>query len=137
MRMSFDDEESFKEAVESLRFNSSDPNTPQQLESSNSMQLEDSERNEDHDNITPSDPITLQVRRVGSSSNLSMQEFRRSGPGDVQVSFDNPSLANNPSLEFTSSIGCSSIGRSQERSEDHANDTEKYLFPTTSSNFLS
>ena len=104
MRMSFDDEESFKEAVESLRFNSSDPNTRQQLGSScNSMQLEDSERNEDRDNITPSDPIRLQVRRVGSSSNLSIQEFRRSGPGDVQVSFDNPSLANNPSLKFTSS----------------------------------
>ena len=66
MKLSFDDEESFKEAVESLRFEnpSSDPNARrQQLGSSNSMPLEDSERNED--NIIPSDPITL--RRVGSS----------------------------------------------------------------------
>ena len=100
--MSFDDEESFKEAVESLRFNSSDPNTRQQLgSSSNSMQLEDSERNEDPGNITPSDPITLW--RVGSSSSLSRQEIRRIG--DVQVSFDNPPLANNPELEFTSANG--------------------------------
>ena len=52
MRMSFDDEESFKEAVESLRFNSSDPNTRQQMGSSNSMPLNDSEWNEDRDNIT-------------------------------------------------------------------------------------
>ena len=83
--MSFDDEESFKEAVESLRFNSSDPNTRQQLESSNSM----------------------------------------------------PHWQTIPHLNSLRLIGCSSIGRSQERSEDHANDTEKYLFPTTSSNFLS
>ena len=52
MRMSFDDEESFKEAVESLRFNSSDPSTRQQMGSSNSMPLNDSEWNEDRDNIT-------------------------------------------------------------------------------------
>ena len=52
MRMSFDDEESFQEAVESLRFNSSDPNTRQQMGSSNSMPLNDSEWNEDRDNIT-------------------------------------------------------------------------------------
>ena len=64
IKISFDDEESFKEAVESLRFNSSDPNTRQQMGSSNSVPLQDSERNED--NIIPSDPIT--VRRVGSSS---------------------------------------------------------------------
>ena len=72
MRMSFDDEESFKEAVESLRFNSSDPNTRQQMGSSDSMPLEDYER--DEDNITP---ITL--RRVGSSCSLSIQETPRSG----------------------------------------------------------
>ena len=84
MKMSFDDEESFKEAVESFRFNSSDPNTRQQMGSSNSVPLQDSERNED--NIIPSGPIT--VRRVGSSSSLSIREIRRSV--DIQVSFDNP-----------------------------------------------
>ena len=62
MRLSFDDEESFKEAIESLRFNSSDPNTRQQMGSSNSMPLEDTERNEDRDNIAPSDPIPLRRR---------------------------------------------------------------------------
>ena len=50
MRLSFNDEESFKEAVESLRFNSSDPNTLQHMGSS--MPLNDFERNEDRDNIT-------------------------------------------------------------------------------------
>ena len=74
MRLSFDDEGSFKEAVESLRFNSSDPNTCQQTGTSNSLPLEESERNED--NIAPSDPIPL--RRVGRSSSLSIQEIRRS-----------------------------------------------------------
>ena len=77
MRVSFNDEDSFKEAVESLRFNSSDPS--QQLGSSNSMPLENSEMNED--NVTPSDPITLQ--RMRSSSSLSVQETWRSG--DIQV----------------------------------------------------
>ena len=58
MRLSFDDEESFKEAIESLRFNtpSSDPNSRLQLGSSSSMPLEDPGKNED--NINPSDPIT-------------------------------------------------------------------------------
>ena len=71
MRLSFDDEQSFKEAVESLRFNNppSDPNVQQQVGSSNSMPLQDSERSEDRDNITLNDPITL--RRVGSRSSLS------------------------------------------------------------------
>ena len=69
MRLSFNDEESFKEAIESFRFNCSGINTRQQMGSSNSMPLEDSERNED--NIAPSDPFTL--RRVGSSSNLTIQ----------------------------------------------------------------
>ena len=75
MRLSFDDEESFKEAVETLRFNNppSDSNTRQQMGSSSSMPLEDSERNED--NTFPSDPISL--RQVGSSS--SIQESRGSG----------------------------------------------------------
>ena len=81
MRLSFDDEESFKEAVESLRFNNStsDPNEQQQMGSSNSVPLEDSEWSED--NTIPSDLITL--RRVGSSSSLSIQETRRSV--DIQV----------------------------------------------------
>ena len=89
MKLSFDDEESFKEAVESLRFNNppSDPNAEQQMGSRNSVPaepLEDSERN--GDNIIPIDPIT--VRRVGSSSSLSIQETRRSG--DIQICFNNP-----------------------------------------------
>ena len=72
MKLSFDDEQSFKEAVESLRFSDppSDPNVQQQVGSSNSMPLQDSERNEDLDNITTNDPITL--RRVGSRSSLSI-----------------------------------------------------------------
>ena len=86
MGLSFDDEGSFKEAIESLRFNSSDPNTRQQMGSNNSMPLEDTERNEDRDDIAPIDPIPL--RRVGSSSSLSIQEVRRSA--DIPVSFDNP-----------------------------------------------
>ena len=81
MRLSFDDEESFKEAVESLRFNNStsDPNEQQQMGSSNSVPLEDSEWSEE--STIPSDLITL--RRVGSSSSLSIQETRRSV--DIQV----------------------------------------------------
>ena len=97
MNLSFDDEESFKEAVGSLRFNSSDPNTFQQLGSSNSMPLEDYERNED--NIISSDPVT--VRRVGSSSRLSIQEIRRSG--ENQVYLNNP--PSNPEFTGTSAIG--------------------------------
>ena len=75
MKLSFDDNESFKEAVESLRFNnpSSDPNASLQIESSISMPLDFDERNED--NNSPSESIT--VRRVGSSS--SIQDIRRSG----------------------------------------------------------
>ena len=99
MRLSFDDEESFKEAIESLRFNSSDPNTRQQMGSSNSMPLEDTERNEDRDNIAPSDPIPL--RRVGSSSSLSIQEIRRST--DIPVNFHNP--PSNPEFIGTSANG--------------------------------
>ena len=98
MRLSFDDEGSFKEAVESLRFNTSDPNTLQQMgSSSNSMPLEDSEKNED--NISPSDPITL--RRVGSSSSLSIHETRRSG--DFQVCFNSP--PSHPEFTGTSANG--------------------------------
>ena len=78
MRMSFDDEESFKEAVGSLHFNnpSSDTNAEQQMGSS-SMTLDDTERNDSENNIIPNDPITLW--RVGSSSSLSINEIRRSG----------------------------------------------------------
>ena len=53
MRLSFDDEESFKEAAGSLRFNNfqSDPDSLQQLEvgssSSSSMPPQESERNAD------------------------------------------------------------------------------------------
>ena len=72
MRLSFDDEGSFKEAVESLRFNRSDPNACQQFGSSNCMPLEDFERSEDY-----SDPIPL--RRVGSSSSLSIQVVKDMG----------------------------------------------------------
>ena len=74
MRLSFDDEESFKEAVESLRFNNPASDPDPQTGSNNSIPLEDYKRNED--NTTPSDPITL--LRVGSSSSLSIQETRRS-----------------------------------------------------------
>ena len=81
MRMSFDDEESFKEAVESLHFNSGDPNARQHMGSSDSESLQDSERNED--DIIPSESITT-LWRVGSSSSLSIQEIRRSGD-HVQV----------------------------------------------------
>ena len=79
MRMSFDDEESFKEVVGSLHFNnpSSDTNVEQQMGSSSRMPLEDTERNDSEGNIIPSDPITL--RRVGSSSSLGIKEIRRCG----------------------------------------------------------
>ena len=88
MRMSFDDKESFKEAVEShLRFD----NARQQIGSSNGMALEvrveDSESERNKGDIIPNDPITL--RRVGSASSLSIQETRRSG-----IVFNNP--PNNP-----------------------------------------
>ena len=99
MRLSFNDEGSFKEAVESLRFNNSDPKTSQQIGSSNSMPLEDSERNEDRDDIAPGDPIPL--RRVGSSRSLSIQETRRSV--DTPASFN--SLPSNPEFIGTSANG--------------------------------
>ena len=75
MRLYFDDEESFKEAVGSLKFNNppSDPDSLQQVGSS-SMPHQESLRNEDHDIDNPplaSDPnIILEVPRVtvGSSS---------------------------------------------------------------------
>ena len=101
MKLSFDDEGSFQEAVESLRFNNSDPNTHQQMGSSNSMPLDDTERNDaaDRDDIAPSDPIPL--RRVGSSSSLSIQEVRRSV--DIPVKFNSP--PSNPEFVGTSANG--------------------------------
>ena len=74
MKLSFNDEESFMQVIEGLCFNNppSDPYASQEM--GISMPLQDFERNED--NITPSDAITFQVRRVGSSS--SIQEIRRS-----------------------------------------------------------
>ena len=101
MKLSFDDEGSFQEAVESLRFNNSDPNTQQQIGSSNSMPLEDTERNDaaDRDDIAPTDPIPL--RRVGSSSSLSIQEVRRSADIPLAVKFN--SLPSNPEFIGTSS----------------------------------
>ena len=63
MKLSFDDEESFKEAVGSLRFNNppSDPNTLQPIES---IPSQDSETNDDP-NI---------LRRVGSSNSINVVE---------------------------------------------------------------
>jgi hypothetical protein len=84
MRLSFDDKESFKEAVESLRFNNppSDPNTDQQVGSTSSMPPE--ERNEARDICfnNPSlanlnDPNTLQRFGMGRSS-TSIKETQRS-----------------------------------------------------------
>ena len=81
MKLSFDDEESFKEAAESLRFNNppSNPNATHQQMGSSSMPLSDAERNED--NVIPSDTNIL--RPLGGSS-TSIQEIRRPGSGDIQ-----------------------------------------------------
>ena len=61
MRLSFEDEESFKEAVESLRFNNppSDPNAHQQIGSGSSLSIQETRRNGDVQvsfNNPPSDP---------------------------------------------------------------------------------
>ena len=84
MGLSFDDEESFKEAVGSLNFcnPSSDPNSNSIQRVGNSSSMPPQERNEDicFDN-PPSDPNSiLQVRRVpvGSSSTSSMLPQERS-----------------------------------------------------------
>ena len=75
MKLSFDNEESLKEAVESLRFNNppSDPNTPRQT---GSMVPQDSERNED---VCLNDPpgdlnILRRVESHGSSSSIQVVE---------------------------------------------------------------
>ena len=68
MKLSFDDKESLKEAVESLCLNNSpsDPNARQRM---GSMLPQDSERNED---ICFNDPPGNQniLRRAGSSSSV-------------------------------------------------------------------
>ena len=66
MKLSFDDEESFKKSVGSLKFNNP-PSNPDSLQSSGSMPLE--ERNEDPN-------IILEVRReaVGSSTGQERSE---------------------------------------------------------------
>ena len=67
MRLSSDDEESFKEAVGSLHFNNP-PSDPDSLQGEGSMPPE--ERNEDIDNPQSDPNIILEVRRVpvGSST---------------------------------------------------------------------
>ena len=74
MRLSFDDEESFKQAVGSLNFNNppSDSNSFQGVASSNNMPPQEMPVNEDicFDNPSSDDPNTmLEVQRVpvGSS----------------------------------------------------------------------
>jgi hypothetical protein len=83
MKLSFEDKESFKEAVRSLqvRFNHppSDPNSTRRLGvgSSSSMPLQDQdqERNEDICfNNPPGDPTRNTLRRMGSSSSMPPQE---------------------------------------------------------------
>ena len=78
MRLSFDDEESFKEAAGSLHFNDppSDPNSLQGVGSSNlsSTPPQENLKNEDiclNDLNPPSDPnsIVIQVQRVIVRSN--------------------------------------------------------------------
>ena len=76
MKLSFDDEESFKEGVESLRFINppSDPNTPA-LAQGGSGSMPHQERNEDiwFNNSPNDDPNSL--RRLGSTgSNTPPQE---------------------------------------------------------------
>ena len=79
MRLSFDDEESFREAAASLRFNNNPPSDTdtlarQRMGSNSSMPLQ--ERNEDICfNNLPSDPnTTIQQLGVGSSSSTPSQE---------------------------------------------------------------
>ena len=70
MRLSFDDEESFKEAAGSLIFNNppSDPDSLQGVGSSSNMLLQQRSEDSCFDN-PPSDPnIILEVRRVSLGS---------------------------------------------------------------------
>ena len=70
MKLSFDDKETFKEAVGSLVFNNP-PNDPSTIQPTGSMPPQDSERNEDicFNNPLPSDPNIL--CRVGSTTSSS------------------------------------------------------------------
>ena len=119
MRMSFNDKESFKEAVEShLRFN----NARQQIGSSNSIGLEYSEFERNRGDIIPSDPITL--RRVGSTSSLShgIQETRRSG-----IVFNNPGPPSNPEFTDSSANGVvEEVYGGPRRSQGRSEDAERY-----------
>ena len=79
MNLSFNDEESFKEAAGSLRFNNpssvSDTSTVQQIGSHSSWLPQDSERNEDICLDKPtSDPNTAFCRMGSTSSSISPQE---------------------------------------------------------------
>ena len=74
MKLSFDDEESFKEAVGTLCFNNP-PSIPNALQPIGSKLPQDSERNSNEDtgfNNPPSDPNTL--RGVGSGSSINVVE---------------------------------------------------------------
>ena len=74
MKLSFDDEESFKEVAGSLCSNTppSVPNTPQQLEvGSSSSSMLPQERGEEFCFNDPLDDLnTLALRRMGSSSSM-------------------------------------------------------------------
>ena len=78
MSLSFDDKESFKEAVGSLQFNNppSDPDSLQGVGSSSSMPPDESNHEDIGLNNPPSDPnIILEVWRVAvGSSNGTGQE---------------------------------------------------------------
>ena len=69
MRLSFDDEESFKESLGDLRFNK--PSSDDQADQDSLQQVGSSMPHQER-NEAPSDPdVILQVRRVGSSSSTS------------------------------------------------------------------
>ena len=82
MGLSFDDEESFKEAAGSLTFcnPSSDPYSIQRMGSSSSMPPHDRDEDICFDNLSSDPNIILQVQRVpvGSSSTSSMLPQERS-----------------------------------------------------------
>ena len=71
MRLSSDDEESFKEAIGSLNFNNppSDPDSLQGVGSSSSILPE--ERNEDNQPLASDPNIILEVQRVVTGSTSS------------------------------------------------------------------
>ena len=78
MRLSFDDEESFKEAAGSLNFNNP-PSDPDSLQGVGSSSMPPEERNEDDNPPGASDPnIILEVRRVPMGSSSPPQPEERS-----------------------------------------------------------